>query len=623
MTDIATLLDELNQQGVRLWADEDKLRIQAPKGTLTSDLQAALAQRKSEILRFLKQDRDNESAVHSFCAESENLSLQTIGRLIGGFCESSGTVFQTPTLDPQKMAKKLKITFRPLPNGYSQETIRTFREQLEAKLNQAGVEIEPWETATQEFSHHWHLPLINWKIPFKTRVVKGNISAVIDVERHPTLLGKVKIFLAEKLYQFYNQWKQQKPSAAKIVQFIGWADENVCALENPTNTQVIVLTQLDTTFNNPDVPYPQKIPIGVSTLIRTFSEIVIGVSQTDLSILNMNLSDASFPRAAIDNFIVQSLIPKIYVPILPLPLSRFEVSEFDPQQSDDAAQLVALGQALASTELLPSGFKIDHVIQRQSLRDIVDWMANGRTGVSYGFLAYAEPPRYVGPVEISAEEWEQLSPVPGFNPSELRQNHQGRRYIKLNLRDRCTFKQIPDIWVLSSRSGSNKTNLNLETDVLRIGLQDRLLLQLPQQKDAQASDVRPSYDTYVMVAIALATALYAPDLIAKGAPMVHFHGYPAQEWFDPQQECYTGVANPSVPCGTYESGVFNFLGIQELASRQESAIRLAALIEPDHGTNIIAQDLDYLLSRLQTGVEQRQIELGGKHFSSLQGTLTS
>jgi hypothetical protein len=99
--------------------------------------------------------------------------------------------------------------------------------------------------------------------------------------------------------------------------------------------------------------------------------------------------------------------------------------------------------------------------------------------------------------------------------------------------------------------------------------------------------------------------------------MVHFHGYPSRQWFNPEREYYTGVCNPSVPCGTYESGVFNFLGVHDLANRYGNEIALASLIEPDHGTNIIANDLDYLITRLKDGLEKEQIELGGRYFVSL------
>lgn len=607
------LLDNLTQQGVKLWADNDKLRIHSPKGVMTPQIQTKLSEIKAEILSLLKTNTQN-------CNNQDNqyLSLKTIGTLISGLCSQSTTDFKSPIIDPTVMAKQLKVTFRPLPKKYQKESIIKFREKLEHQLQQAGVEIATWEQATKELNYEFNIPLTPWKKNLKTRIVKSDVSAVVDVERHPNLISKLKIFVAEKLYQIYSKfvWRQ-KQSVSKIAQFISWAEENIRPVEDPTNTQIIVLTEIDTEFVNPNLPYQKKIPIGVNTLVRTFSEIVIGVSNTKISILNMNLSDSTFPVEEIDDFILKSLIPKIYVPILPLSISRFEISQYDPCQSNNAIQLVKLGRELAPTELLPSGFKIDDVIKRESHRDIVDWMANGRTGVSYGFVAYAEPPQYVGPVEIPAHEWENLSFVEGLSGNEVRQNQIGRRYLKIKIGEEYGYKQIPDIWVISSRSGSNKTNLNLETDILKIGLQDRLLLQLPHNIDPTAGDIRPSYDIYVMLGISLAASLYAPKLIAKGMPMVHFHGYPSINWFAPENEYCTGVYNPSVPCGTYESGVFNFLGIQDLANQHGDNINLASLIEPDHGTNIIAHDIEYLIARIKAGVEQGQIELGGKHFPSL------
>ena len=144
----------------------------------------------------------------------------------------------------------------------------------------------------------------------------------------------------------------------------------------------------------------------------------------------------------------------------------------------------------------------------------------------------------------------------------------------------------------------------------------QLFPQFPQGVNPATLDIKPSYDTYVMVAIALAAALYTPELIQQGAPMVHFHGYPARQWFQ-ANEMYAGVENPSVPCGTFESGVFNFLSIHQLAAQNTGPLSLASLIEPDHGTNIIAKDLQTLLTRLTAGIDEGYIELGGKHFASL------
>lgn len=614
---VSGLLDQLTQRGIQIWADDaGKLKIQSPKGMLTREIQSELAARKAEILEFLLQK--TVASAETCTIGKHGLSLQTIGRLIGGY--GRGENFHPPTVDPAIMAQKLKVTFRPLPRHYYNQPVIDFRNNLEAKLTACGVTIVPWEDATQESQYDLTLPIINLKRTVTSRAVKSNINAMIDVERHASWFGQLKVFVAERFYQLYSRFwlKERKLSVSKIAQFISWAEENIHDLQDPTNTQVIVLTDLDEAFIDPNLSYEKKIPIGVNTLVKTFSEIVVGVSESRLSILNMNLSDSVFSAERFDDFAAKSLIPKIYVPILPLSLSRFDIGTYAPDQSDYVAKLQQLSKAMEPTGLLPAGFKINNVIKRQSHRDIVDWMSKGRTGVSYGFVAYAEPPKYVGDVEVSENAWATFSPVPGFSPEELRQNPQKRRYLRLKGNEEWIYHQLPDIWLLSSRSGSNKTCLNPATDILRIGLTDRLHLQCPQGIDPAVSDVKPSYDLYVMVSLALGAALFAPKLIQNGMPMVHFHGYPAKEWFAPDYEYCAGVENPSVPCGTYESGVFNFMGLQRLVERHGSEVHLASLVEPDHGTNIVAYDLEYLLQRLNQGVEQDAIELGGKFFPSLQ-----
>ena len=619
---VSELVDNLTQQGVELWLDEDKLEIRSPMGVLTPQLKYELSTHKTKIVDYL-QEQERVPSNSQTC--SQGVSIATIGRLIGGFDEKSMTAFKSPIVEPKLMAQKLTVTFRPLPEGYQNDAVVKFRSELSDKLQHYGVTVKTWQEATKDFYYELPLPFLNWKPKIKTRVVKAQVHAVIDVDRPASIVRKAKNALAEIIYQLYARFiaKGQKISIPRIARLIGWAEESVAKyIEDPTNTQAIVLTDLDRDFINPQISYQEKIDIGINTLIRTFSEIVIGVGERQISILNMNLSDSLFAKEEIDKFVLKSLIPKIFVPIAPLSMSRFELGKYQPQKSDYAAKLVTLGQKLADTGLFPPGFKLSQAIARQSYRDIVDVMVNGRTGVSYGFVAYAEPPRYIGEREINETEWSKLLPVEGFSNDEVRQNHMGIRYLKTQIINATAYKQIPDIWLVSSRSGSNKTNLNLETDIVRIGLTNKLLLQLPQGIDTAKTDIKPSYDIYVMLAIALSTALYTPELISNGAPIVHFHGYPSADWFR-ENEYYFGVAHPSVPCGTYESGVFNYIGMGKIGDDAVEKIALASLIEPDHGTNIIASDLNYLIERLKAGCQQGKIELGGKYFSSLSKNLTS
>jgi hypothetical protein len=612
------IITQLTEKGVHIWADNNELRIRSPKGIITPEIQANLMACKTEILAFM---RERDITKNPVTPVIQGLNLSTIGRLIGGFGGHTNGEYTPPTIDPKKMAEQLKVTFKPLPHNYKNAKLVQFRQELENYLREYGVKIIPWEEATTDFTYDMVLPIINQKKIFKLRGVRAEINAVIDVENPPSTLKKLAICAAENWYSFYSSFvlKDRDVSVVNIAKISSWAEDHAAKyVEDPTNTQVIIITDIDEKFINPQIPYDQKIKVGLNTLVRTFAEIVIGVGVDKISILNMNLSDSIFPKNKLSEFVLKSLIPKVFVPISPLLLNRFEIGEYEPEKSSYAKSLVKLGQELAPTGLFPAGFKIKEVIKRKSHRDIVNVIVNGRTGVSYGFVAYAEPPQYFGAKEINIYEWEKLLPCEGFSSHELRQNTQGRRYLKTTIQGLDVFQQIPDIWLVSARSGSNKTNLNIASDIIRVGLKEKLHLELPQGMQTNQVDIKPSYDIYVMVAISLSAALYAPDLIKNGAAIVHFHGYPAFDWFKPNEYC-VGVDNPSVPCGTYESGVFNFLGISSLANQGKRNISLVSLVEPDHGSNFIANDLEYLVERLKTGCEQGQIELGGKHFASLKG----
>jgi hypothetical protein len=617
---IPELVTDLMQQGVQFQIKEDKIRISSAQAILTEDLLAKLGKHKPEILTFLREQSEEDSATSS---SEQGSGLDMIGRLISGFTDSERSgEYRSPTVDTQTMAKKLAVAFRPVSQKKETEALQSFSDELKDKLQKLGVKAIPWEEASKEYTYDLQLPIFGLKKTLKKRIIKSNINAVVDIEKTPSLLTKAGIALAEVFYFLYTHFfaNGKKISVPGIAMLTGWAENHVALqLEDPTNTQVIMLTQFNQEFADPQLSYKQKIKIGLNTLVRTFSEIVIGVSDTHLSILNMNLSDSIFPRSQIDDFILNSLVPKIFVPILPLSISRFECGRYDPQASVYAKSLVELSRALSATDLFPSGSKLSQVIKRRSHRDLVDVIVNGRTGVSYGFLAYIEPPQYFGSQEISETEWHRLQPVQGFDPREIRQNEAERWYIRTRTDaagDR--FQQIPDIWVVSSRSGSSKTDLNLDHDVIRMGLKKGLVFQIPQGIDPERMDIKPSYDIYVMIAIALSAALHTPQLIQQGAPIVHFHGYPSSKWFKSNEYC-AGVKNPSVPCGTYESGVLNYLGLQNVAKQHgEEQIDLVSLIEPDHGTNVITHSLDYLVDRLMTGCNTGEIKLGGEHFTSLQ-----
>ncbi len=512
--------------------------------------------------------------------------------------------------NPTEMSERVTVTFKPIPKNYPDTEISAYRERLRNSLLSNGVNVISWEDATTEDGSYGAFSKL-----MGLRSVRRKVNAVIDVKKK---LSPLRWFLSNIAENIYRLARKDSLSVSGILKISGWADDfTVGYLQDPYNTQVITIISLDPEFENEDTTYDEKISIGLKNLITNMSEIVIGVSHSKFGITNMNLSDSIYTHDQLDDFVLYSLIPKIYAPIKPPVLTRFSVSEYDPQEFEYARKLSALGADLKSTDLFPEGSKFSDAIKRLSHRDVANKILDGRTGVSYGFIALAEPPGYDGEKYIDENRWNSLQEIPNYNPDEVRAASNDRWYVKTILADSTVYQQVPDIWIVTSRSGCDKTNLNPDSDIVRIGLvKGKLHLEIPRGVDLGRKDIRPSFDTYVILAQALSSALYAPSMIEKEMSILHFHGYPDPCWFG-VSEHHAGARNPSLPCGTVEAALLNYSAVYETATKNGSDIKLLCLVESDHGVNVLGPDREYLVQRLLAGSSEGHILLGGKYLPML------
>ncbi|MCY3826156.1 MAG: non-ribosomal peptide synthase [Candidatus Dadabacteria bacterium] len=512
--------------------------------------------------------------------------------------------------DPTEMSVRVIVTFKPLPKNYPDTEINAYRERLRNSLLSNGVNVISWDDATTEDASYGAFSKL-----MGLRSVRRKVNAVIDVKKKLSPLRWLLSKVAENVYRIV---RKDSLSVSSILKISGWADDfTVGYLQDPYNTQVITIMSLDPEFENEDTTYERKISLGLKNLINNMSEIVIGVSRRNFAIINMNLSDSIYAHDQLDDFVLYSLIPKIYAPIKPPVLTRFSVSEYDPQEFEYAKKLSALGADLKSTDLFPAGSKFVDAIKRLSHRDVANKILDGRTGVSYGFIALAEPPGYDGDKYIDENMWNSLQEIPSYNPDEVRAASNDRWYVRTLMGGRTVYQQVPDIWIVTSRSGCDKTNLNPDSDIVRIGLvKGKLHLEIPRGVDLGRKDIRPSFDTYVILSQALSSALYAPSLIEKEMSILHFHGYPDPCWFG-VSEHHAGARNPSLPCGTVEAALLNYSAVYETATKNGSDIKLLCLVESDHGVNVIGPDREYLVQRLLAGSNEGHIILGGKYLPML------
>ena len=160
--------------------------------------------------------------------------------------------------------------------------------------------------------------------------------------------------------------------------------------------------------------------------------------------------------------------------------------------------------------------------------------------------------------------------------------------------------KIPDVWLLSTRSGCNKTDLNPQKDILRLGLH-RGEITIDTPPEIEAEECRPSYDTYAILAHAVGNIITASLLLTKnrkstfpeilqtnGLSISHWHGYPDREYPLPGYVIH-GEDNPPVSCSTPQSAAYAFHGKLRSLDLYEGAAesyRGDVHIEPHHGTNI-------------------------------------
>ena len=222
---------------------------------------------------------------------------------------------------------------------------------------------------------------------------------------------------------------------------------------------------------------------------------------------------------------------------------------------------------------------------------------DNRTGMSYGFLARQLPvrvdaaqPLAAAPEAVRALNWER-DPVKYANGEWM-------ACVRVNGKD--WLVQLPEISVLCTRSGCEKTRIVPETDLVRLTLtRDGILFDTPHGADA--THTRPSYDTLAILAHAAGNAIaasvllaqnasdpFAAALAADGLALAHWHGYPERS-ATPEGFALHGETNPPVSCSTPQSAAFALVGKLDALGRHMAsgeAYLGDVHVEPHHGTNL-------------------------------------
>ena len=266
----------------------------------------------------------------------------------------------------------------------------------------------------------------------------------------------------------------------------------------------------------------------------------------------------------------------------------------------------------AHTNLFPGGKKIEDLPFRKEFHKKIGRLhLDSRNGMSFGYIAHQIPTKCADMTSLSEFIKNHRS---AFQYSDIYSDC-GDNYLKLTINNIPLVLKIPEIWVLTTRSGSDKTNFNIKKDIIKMGLKSgNLYMQIPTGVSLDSS-YKPSFDTKVILAHALGNVImasvckylgindgYVKDIETFGYSICHWHGY-FNKMLVPNGVYIYGANNPPVSCSSPQSAVYALRGkFDTIISMIDSRMSYSGDIhvEPQHGVNVTfksVQDLaEYILS---------------------------
>ena len=361
---------------------------------------------------------------------------------------------------------------------------------------------------------------------------------------------------------------------------------------------------------NPSDSNQEKLHSVISVLAYDVVHIAIFYSEKDWTICTMNGAIIQIPHTQeLDHNIFNMLVPKLTAQVVPPGILtdisyRYEIfNPFDEEFTHIIEDLQKAALILKQDGLIMSHTEVSSLKFKNKFHErVVRAFLNQRSGMSYGFMVWQLPVESKPAILLSNQK---------ENDTLIDDYH-----IQVSFRNEKYLVEIPEVWVLSTRSGCDKTNLDISKDIVRMGLSKGVVvLDLPIGS-TNKHDVKPSYDTLAILAHALGNSIlssllktlvgdnsFSHALDNNGMSLFHWHGY-LKEGQIPKNHFMHGGGNPSVSCSTRQSALYSFLG--KLEALEESALQNKAFIgdvhvEPHHGTNISSiQSLTEVVAYLHT-----------------------
>ncbi len=523
-------------------------------------------------------------------------------------------------ITPKEMADKLNITFFPYISPNTSQHLIDFAEKLKKTLFDLKVNIIPYDLALN------HVPLQK-RVKKLLLILLNNLNYCLQ-----------KCLFKESLTVTYinnavtkNLLKERRIKQGVSVIAVGESETGNLPIDSTSSfreSSVITILEFPSHINSQSDFYTH-FDTALSLFAYHMTNIVIGVSKDSWILYNFNASHPIYSlNKDFKNHVLYALIPKIAAPIRAHSFSDFIVQEeaFDIKDAmyiPLITDIIESGIIFDRIGLYPQGKEVEELnFRNKYYRWIGRIHLDDRNGMSYGFLARQLPVQLSLLIPI-AEAKQKYGNYISLERDWFIYNE--KIFIIIELSQGVFCMKVPEVWVLSQRSGSDKTHFNPQTDLIKLGLKDgRMYLQTPLGSILN-KHFKPSFDTKVMLAHAVGNAVIASimnyfssnlkfvnTLSQQGFALSHWHGYFNKHYLPEGVHIY-GVQNPHVACSSPQSAIYALKG--KLDSFHEGGNYLGDVhIEPHHGVNVSFPTLKDLAIYLESNREASS--LGNKYIDT-------
>lgn len=349
----------------------------------------------------------------------------------------------------------------------------------------------------------------------------------------------------------------------------------------------------------------EKLDAIVAVMATNLVSICLFVTDSTWVMCTMNGGIASFANGeSLTADVRQGLVPKLATRSAAPRVSEMSVRPggFDPTSrrfERDVEDFQAGTAVWGRGELMNAHASLDGFTFKSPLhRHLVSAYLDGRSGMSFGFLARQSSVACTPAVPL-VEARRRIADVPWESGSVHRVD--GAMHVVLSLAGERFVAEVPEVSVLCTRSGCEKTRIDPRKDLVRLTLSGGAVSMETPVGMTGPGECRPSHDTSTILAIAVGNCLVASLLAAVGKgrtfrdaleagglTIAHWHDYVTEEDL-PEGYVLHGEDNPGVSCGTHQAGVFALLGKLDAVDRALARgvdHRGDVQVEPHHGTNM-------------------------------------